>query len=649
MRARQAQRLAPDQMYTLLGVLALLMLPHAWHMPLWLVGAWAALVGWRAWLVRVEGPLPPGWVLIPVVFMLVAGVFASYHTIFGRNGGVALLGLLIAAKSLETRNRADALVIVYLGYFQITTNFLFDQSILMAVYLFAMVGLVTVQLIGWHSTNAAGIWRSVPAQAKLTAVLMAQAVPVMVLLFIFFPRIDGPLWRLPQERGGSRTGLSDNMSPGSFSSLTKDYSVAFRVSFVGARAPQATLYWRGPVFEDFDGVNWSQAQHKDAGPPPVVQGTSSPIHYTMTMEPQAHDWLLALDMPLRTNADGHVNDRMQLLSNKPLDKRVRYDVFSSLDYKIGLTERGGVLAHDLLLPSAGNPRARAVAERWRSLTPQQRVEAALRFFGQQSLTYTLEPPQYGRDSVDGFLFEGKRGFCEHFASSFAFMMRVAGVPARVIGGYQGGDDNGDYLIVRQADAHAWTEVWLGGRGWVRVDPTFEVAPQRIENGLGSAVPQEDLPYLLRADENWVKRARLMMDSMVNTWNQWVIGYTPERQRDVLRRLGILDLASSQFVFWFGGVLLTMLGTIAAWLLWRMRPPAPDAARVTWERLVRKLARHGIEQAPSEGPRNFAARAAALLPEQAAAIQYAASLYLDVRYGGADALYDFQQAVRAVRV
>jgi transglutaminase-like putative cysteine protease len=636
-------------MYTLLGVLAALMLPHAWHMPLWLVGAWVALVGWRAWLVRVEGALPPRWVLLPVVFMLIAGVFASYHTILGRNGGVALLSLLIAAKSLETRSRGDALVIVYLGYFLITTNFFFDQSMLMAAYLFVMVGLVTLLLIGWHSSNTVGIVRGALAQGRLAAVLMAQAIPVMVLLFIFFPRIEGPLWRLPQDRTAGHTGLSDSMSPGSFSSLTKDDTVAFRVSFQGVRPPQDKLYWRGPVFEDFDGINWAQAQHKDAGTPRVVKGAVAPVHYAMTIEPQAHEWLLALDMPLKTDADSRINDRMQLLSNKPLDKRTRFEVDSVIDYKMGVTERDEVLAHDVQLPDGHNPRARAMAARWAGLVPAERVNTALRFFATQNLQYTLEPPQYGADGIDDFLFGGRRGFCEHFASSFAFMMRAAGVPARVIGGYQGGDDNGDYLIVRQADAHAWTEVWLAGRGWVRVDPTFEVAPERIENGLGSAVPQEELPYLLRSDENWVKRARLMMDSMVNTWNQWVIGYTPERQRAVLRRLGILELASSQFVFWFGGILLTLVGGIAAWLLWRMRPPKPDPARLAWDRLVRKLARRGIEPGRSEGPRDFAARAAALLPQHAAMIDHVVSLYLAVRYGGDDTLQEFQQAVRALRV
>jgi transglutaminase-like putative cysteine protease len=639
----QPERLDRDQMLGLMAVLALLLAPHALRFPLWLDGTLVALFGWRVWLLLSQRRAPPGWLLVPLAVGLVAGVFASFHTVMGRSGGVAALAVLIAAKLLETRRRRDALLLVYLGYFLVVTNFLFDQSIALAVYLFAMVWAVTTLLISWHSLiGAGGRWLRFIAQAKLGGVLLLQALPVMVLLFVFFPRIEGPLWRMPQDRGAGRSGLSDSMAPGSFSSMAQSDVVAFRVSFDGKRPPQDKLYWRGPVFDDFDGVTWTQAAQENY-PSPTIASSGVPVRYSITLEPHMRPWLLALDVPASVPPDTRLTDRLQLLG-KPVEKRVRYELTAVTDYRVALDERPDVLKRDLALPPTGNPRARAFAAGLQSQPPRARVDAVLQLFGTQGLAYTLQPPLYGVDGIDKFVFDGRQGFCEHFAGAFAFMMRAAGVPARVVGGYQGGDENGDYLIIRQADAHAWTEVWLAGEGWVRVDPTFAVAPARIEEGLASAVPQADLPYLLRLDDNLVKRVRLALDAAVNGWNQWVVGYTPERQRQVLRRFGIDTLASSAFVAWFGGALLALVTALAGWLLWHMRPPRQDPARREWNRFCRKLARHGLVPAPAEGPRDFALRATAELPDRASGIAVVLAAYLAVRYGGDESLSRLRRVV-----
>lgn len=643
----QAERLDRNQMFGLLAVLIGLLAPHMVRFPLWLDGVLAALFGWRLVLVQGQRRMPPSWVLLPIVFGLIFAIFRAYHTLLGRSAGVALLAVLVAGKLLETRRRRDALMLVYLGYFLVVTNFLFDQTMALGAYLFTMVLAVTTLLVSWHSLAGwEGRWRTLIGQARLAAVLMLQAVPVMVLLFVFFPRLEGPLWKLPQDRGGARSGLADSMSPGSFANMAQSDEVAFRVAFEGAKPPQDQLYWRGPVFEDFDGVTWSQAP-PDGHLAPTVTAQGGLVQYSVTLEPHLRSWLLALDMPTATPGGTRLTSRLQLVG-PTVDKRTRYDLSAATHYRAGLDEHPDLLAHDLDIPAEGNPRVRARALAWRSLPPPERVNAALRFLGGQGLQYTLTPPLYGQDGIDRFIFEGKQGFCEHFAGAFVFMMRAAGVPARVVGGYQGGDENGDYLIVRQADAHAWGEVWLQGQGWVRVDPTFQIAPARIEEGLASAVPQADLPYLLRLDDNWVRRMRLALDTVVNDWNQWVIGYTPEKQRQILRRLGIDDLLSSTFLAWFGGSLVLLIGALAAWLLWRMRPPRRDAARREWDRFCRKFARHGLVPEPAEGPRDFASRAVHAVPAQQAAIETVLAAYLAVRYGDAARQAELARLVRGFR-
>ena len=647
MRARTVKpALGMRQMYAVMLVLAAIILPHLMRMPLWLDVALGLLFGWRAWLTHRQAAMPSRWILLPLTLALMAGVFFSYHTLLGRTGGVAVLSVLIGAKLLETRSRMDGLLLLYLGYFLVLTNFLFDQSISFAIYLFITVWLVTAVLVAWHSETAFTRLADLRAYLWQAGLMLAQAVPVMVLLFIFFPRIEGPLWRLPRDRAGAHSGLADSMSPGSFSNLSRNDEVAFRVTFLRGHPAHDQLYWRGPVFEEYDGTTWRQDISGSQPAPAVEVDDKSAVQYETTLEAHQHLWLLALDLPTALPPDARLTDRLQAIAGRPVERRQRVTITSALSYKSAVSERPYILARDLTLPAKGNPRARAQAAQWTNLPPEARIQAALRLFTRQGLTYTLEPPLYGADAVDDFVYVGKRGFCEHFAGAFVFMMRAAGVPARVVGGYQGGEQNGDYWIIRQADAHAWAEVWLKGQGWVRVDPTFTVAPARIEEGLASAAPQEDLPYLLRLDDNLVKRVRLVLDSVVNGWNQWVIGYTPERQRAVLRRLGIDDLASSGFVAWFGGSLAVLLGSLWAWILWRARAPGPDVARRLWHRFERKLARAGFPVLPGEGPLDHAQRAQAGLNDRAGEIAAIVTLYLAIRYAEQPGLPQLKQRIRA---
>ncbi|MDK2123641.1 transglutaminase TgpA family protein [Parachitinimonas caeni] len=638
---------------SLIAVLALLIVPHGDHLPWWLIGVLGLLFSWRLFLISIQGRLPPSWLLLPFTVSLIIGVYVEFKTLFGRTGGVALLSVLIGLKLMETRGRRDALLLVFLGYFLVVTNFLFSQSFAMAVYLLLIVTVITALLVGWNSVG----WNRLEGFSPLTHLvtagkLLLQAVPLMVLLFVFFPRIEGPLWRLPQDRSSAKGGLADSMSPGSFSNLSQSDEVAFRVEFLGTVPPHGALYWRGPVFEQYDGTTWSQIP-LGSEPPAPVEGIGPAVQYQLTLEPHQRPWLLALDAPAQSPGNGRISDRMQAVANGPVVKRDRYALASWLDYRMGKQQATLMLQRSLLLPR-GNPKARALAAGWKALPPAQRVTAALAYYDSQPFTYTLQPPLYQGDAIDRFLFEGRQGFCEHYAGSFVFLMRAAGVPARVVGGYQGGELNpaGNYLIVRQADAHAWAEVWLEGRGWQRIDPTATVAPDRVDLGLARSVAQsESLPMMVRVDANWLRGVRLGLDAAVNAWNQWIIGYTPDQQMKLLRQLGISNLASYQFVAWFLGMIMAMTLPLAAWLLWHLRGPNPPPEVKAWRSFCHKLEKAGVEVRPSEPPLALSQRACAALPEHAEAIATIIGQYLALRYLGeasAEGIVQLKQQIAAFK-
>jgi hypothetical protein len=250
--------------------------------------------------------------------------------------------------------------------------------------------------------------------------------------------------------------------------------------------------------------------------------------------------------------------------------------------------------------------------------------------------------------VDGFLFNTKKGFCEHYASSFVFLMRAAGVPARVVTGYQGGEINpvGEYMIIRQADAHAWAEVWLDGQGWVRVDPTSAVSPARIQSGIASALPaSEPLPALVRPSP--FKRLRLGWDSINNGWNQWVLGYNQQRQTEFLSKISGSKVTRGDMALWLSVLLIVIVGLIALWVL-RPSRNTHDATQNAWLKFQAKLARAGLQRQPAEGPLDFAVRAAQAFPACQERIDNIVELYLPLRYGGGNNARQIAQLQRHVR-
>jgi transglutaminase-like putative cysteine protease len=647
------QAAAPDPAVSLanvswlLGSLFLVAVPHLERLPLW-VPVWSALLfGWRLHLANRGLGLPPRWLLLPLALAGAAGVFLSFGTIFGRNPGVALLTLLIGLKLLETRSLRDANLVVFLGYFLVITNFLYSQTIPTAIYLLGVVFVITLTLL---RLNCASEPPPLRERLRMAGVLLGQSLPLMLVLFVFFPRVQGPLWGLPTDAHSGVAGLTDRMSPGTISELLLSDDVAFRVDFLGGASPApAQMYWRGPVLVDYDGKTWRMPQLGFATRPDL-QVSEPAILYEVTLEPHQRPWLFALEMPGTKPRNSAFSPEFQLLSLRLVRERTRYTIESHTNYRIGLGERESVLNRALDLPEGLNPRARELAAGWRAAAadPVDIVQRALAHFRREPFAYTLNPPLLGRHGVDEFLFASRRGFCEHYASAFTFLMRAAGIPARVVLGYQGGELNpiGRYVIVRQADAHAWSEVWIADRGWVRVDPTAAVAPERVESGIQAALPAgESLPLLVRSDLEWLLQVRLALDSIGFRWNQWVVGFNPERQLSLMARLGMRAPDWRSMAAWLlagAGALLLVFG---AWMLRRLAA-ASDPVLAAWRRFCRKLERSGLPRRPGEGPRDYCERVKGSRPALAAAVERITGLYISLRYG---TLADPEQARRLKRL
>lgn len=617
----------------ILASIAAVMAPHIPHVPTWttvfcVTGLLIRLIG--SWQHR---SLPAKWVLFVFAAIAIAGVLYSYHTLFGRDSAVTLLLAMTVLKLLEMRGSRDITVVVVLCYFLSITNFFYTQSILTATYSFGAVWMITATMVSLQHRAEPGRLKDV---IVTSGIMLSQAVPVMLVLFVLFPRIDGPLWGLPRIQQSARSGLSDSMSPGSLSRLSLSDEIAFRAEFETLPANAKQLYWRGPVFWDYDGRTWrhglgvtlSTFQFEQLGPP---------LRYSVTLEPHDQRWLFMVDLPSSVPHGSALTRDYQVISIQPVRQRLRYNAESTPRFRVGKEALRSELRRALALPESAAPQARALVRKWRSegLDPRQIADRVLSMFQTQPFIYTLEPPPLEKDPVDQFLFETRRGFCEHYASSFAVMMRAAGVPTRVVTGYLGGEVNpvDGYLVVRQSEAHAWNEVWLRGEGWVRFDPTAAVSPLRIESGLANAVPETDVqPLLRRTQLQWMIQLRHQWDAVTNSWNQWVLGYSPERQHRFLSSLGLSNVG------WRDMIIALMVATsiitcaFAIIMFLRLRGRRIDRIQILWLRYCRLMAAKGIARKPSEGPKDFTERVVDFLPALRDHVRRIGDLYIELRYG-----------------
>jgi len=640
----------------LLLTAALATLPHWFFQPWWVMAVLVLAALWR-WLIE-RGRLPRASRLIRALLavLLLAVVFSQFRTVFGRDAGMALLLVLFGLKLIETRSPRDYAVSVLLLFLVVAGTFLYEQAPWVAACAVFAITASLVTLIRLTQPTALGTRQSI----RLAGTLLAQALPLMLVLYLFFPRFAGALWSLPVGGQTGLTGMSETMQPGSLGSVMESFDPAFRVSFRGAVPPAEQRYFRTLVLWQTDGRRWERGALPPGRVRPVARGPS--YHYQLILEPNRLGWLPLLDRPVQPplNAVGYAGDVFE--RREPVRERLTYEHSAwpqARDRGLPPFER----AAGLQLPDTLSPRVRELARQLRGARTETLsiAQAAMTHFRREPFVYTLRPPRLGFDPVDEFLFETRRGYCEHYASAFVTLMRAAGVPARVVMGYQGGELNpvGNYLLVRQADAHAWAEVWDEARGWVRVDPTAAVAPARIERG-SEAVRRIEASGLdpgslsgaaltraieLGLFERLWRRSQLMADYANLAWYRWVADYGADRQSKLFENFGWPRITTTQLLWLLaGGIGIVLLATL--WWLTRRRATV-DPARKLYDRFCRQLERAGVARAPHEGPMAFARRCAHQRPALATAVGEITRVYLALRYGPSSSLAQMHEFRRLV--
>ncbi len=623
----------------LLGALAAVLLPQLLRLPPWLIPYCLALLGWRLAIDLRGWPLPGRPLRLLLTLAGVGAVLLGYRTLFGPDAGLALLSVMLCLKLLELRSLRDAMLVIFMGWFLVAGGFLVDQSIFVGAYLLFTVLLLTAALVALNHP-AGSAHRDYLRRAGL---LLMQALPIMMVLFLLFPRLPGPLWGIPKNALSAQTSISDHMTLGNITELADSEAVAFRVQFDGPVPPADQLYWRGPVLWITDGRRWDPIRRESPprwfGEPAGHEPLGEAMRYALTLEPHDQHWVFALELPAAVPRELTLTADFQLLLSRRLTARQRFELAAHTTYRTGaLPEEQRRLA--LQLPSGRNLRTRELARQWSTLAPAEIVAAALAHFRDQPYWYTRRPPLLGDDAIDEFLFDSRRGFCEHYAAAFVTLMRGAGVPARIVTGYQGGESNplADYLIVRQSRAHAWAEVWLEDGGWLRVDPTAVIPAARVETETDLQRFRSTSAPMLNVDLHWLTRnlaqLRYGWDALNNAWNQWVLGYNHLRQKELLQRLGLLRFGWQGAAAMMAAAIGLVLMVVALQLLRRGRRPRDPVLRL-YERYCHRLERLGLRRAPHEGPAAFARRAEGLRPDLAPAIREISALYIALRYGTAD--------------
>lgn len=623
----------------LIVALILTVVPHLSRLPAWVVLFIVVTLGLKLASLRYPKIAPPKIVITVIAMLMFVAVGLYYSTLFGRDAGVSMLVGMLFLKLFETRSFRDAMVMLSLNYFVIITNFLYTQSIPTAIYMLFVVAHITFTLITLNAGPARIDWRE---KLRLSFALTLLALPLMLLLFILFPRIPGPLWGLPNDVYAATTGLSDTMSPGEVSQLARSYAVAFRVTFDGPVPRQQDLYWRAIVMQDFDGRNWLAEKKWLGKPKPEISYQGPAVEYTVTLEPHQQRWLFTLDLvdpdqvgKLSGEYDGIFTRGGQLVTPIPVINLIQYRATSYPSYRFGKRLGAAERQQLLQLPKDYNPRTQELAQRWRreNADPRQIIQQALLLFNQQ-FTYTLRPPPLGKHTADDFLFNTQRGFCEHFASAFVVLMRAASIPARVVAGYQGGEVNplGEYLLVRQSDAHAWTEVWLDNLGWIRIDPTSAVSPERIEQSLDQAIPANENPrWLIRSDFKLLEQLRLVWDSVNYRWDKWILGYGPEMQQLFLSYLGFQNTTVYNLLLALVFALSLCIAIIAFISLRNARSEHTDKVQTLYLKLCGKLSKAGYPRRPYQGPWQFFEQIEQLDTELANRLKPVIQMYIALRY------------------
>jgi transglutaminase-like putative cysteine protease len=640
------------------GALSIALLPHAEHLPAWITGAFAATVAWRVAAEQRAWAMPARPLRLSAALAAVVAVLLHYHTLNGLDAGTALLSLMAALKLAETRAPRDHAVLVFVGYLLCLATLLYGESPPRLAFVLLAVWLLTAALARVHRPVGA----DAPVRPfRLAGRLLVLGLPLAVILFLFVPRLEGRFWAVP-ARGGAVTGVGDDMSPGDVASLAQSDEPALRVWFEGPPPPPAQRYWRVQVLENFDGRAWHRTTTRaDVGAPDVAPAGAA-YRYRIALEPTQRPWLVGLDTVVDWPA-GTVQRMRSGALVRSAGAQYSGTVDTRLDYELRSSPRAHTMAtllpgdlrqRDLELPAGIAPRARALAASLREGRDERAfVAAVLARFHDEPFEYTLQPPQLGADPTDEFLFATRQGFCEHYAAAFAVLTRAAGIPARVVVGYQGGEWNGlgDYLLITQASAHAWNEVWIPGEGWMRVDPTSAVAPERVhEDSRGLAFAGGGVGRAL-ASAAWVVRSRQLWDAARTAWYAGVVNFDASAQERLLQRIGLGGAGLRGLAIALtAGFLLAALG-LGAWLTLELRPPREDPLVAAWREFCATLAAHGLPRAAAEGPLDYSRRVALSRPALAPPVLAFGEAYVQARYLPGTVRADVDRVValsRAVR-
>jgi len=634
--------------------LAVALLPHLPTLPIWIIVTVSIAAAIRLLLAWHERELPPALLRLAISAIAITLLFIQFHTFNGISAGSALLALMAGLKLLEARSPRDIHIILLIVYFLSLTALLVSSSFGLLLYEMGACWLNTSILLRMTVAQAAP---SVRESLQFSARLLLLSVPLAAALWLFFPRFAGPLWNLPSAESAAHSGLTDSMSPGDLSELSLSDEVAFRVRFKGAYPAPNQRYWRGPVLDQFDGHTWSR---NDSGAPipPDLHMQGEAFEYTLSLEPHRHNWLFALDWPGKWDSPrAYLTADRMLVQTDPVSRPIDLTVVSYTEVNDSEELSPRDRRQQTRLPPQRNPRTRQLAARLRaqSAGDLEFAQAALQLFRRESFYYTLTPPRLAQDSVDEFLFDTKRGFCEHFASAYAALMRAGGVPARVVTGYQGGAYNrfAGTWIVRQSDAHAWNEIWIRGKGWIRADPTAAVAPERIERGsVATLNPDGSTVNSWYAWSPWFEDLRLRLDAVRQIWRDTIVGYDKRSQLSILDSLRIPGPDSQKLVLMLAAALIAT----SLWLTWQLRreiAPAPkDPVVKAFRGLERKLASRGLARSTAETAGALAERISRARPELADSIRPLCREYNELRYGNnapdAERLRRFRSAIRAFK-
>ena len=598
----------PDDkvLYTLLAGIHLAVAPFYTGMSLRILILLACLSLAKAFIIKYGKKDPSKFLMLLIILSLFFVILNAYGHVFGQQSGIALITIMTTLKLFEIKTNRDCYIVIYSAFFIIASTFFHSQSIWLFLYVFFVVLFLLSILIALSDRLKT---TSLKDRFKISSQFIFAAIPLMIILFFLFPRLPGPLWALPSDAFSSQTGLSEEMSPGSINRLISSPAIAFRVKFENKIPTQPERYWRGAVLSIYDGKTWKRNDAPVKTKPNVQfsPDNKNNVRYQITLEPNNLKWLVSLAYPLDYQSPYHFSREAMLLSSKPISNVISYTINSqttALNQSLFPEES----YKNRLLPINLNPQTIKFSKQLlisSDYDAKKYIYSILAYFRNNNFSYTLTPDLLGDNAMDDFLFNTQKGFCEHYASAFVYLARAAGIPARVVIGYQGGEMNplDDYMIVRQSDAHAWSEVWIDNH-WMRIDPTAAVSPDRIEQGvLNAGLEQDKLPLLLISNNAVIKNMAYLYDSFQNSWNNWVVGFSQKKQEDLLKFLGFEDTGASNLILLLVS-LMSVFGLIIAWLFLKQVTVSNDRIQHYYDLYCQKLKRYGVQRRLNEGPQDF---------------------------------------------